>query len=1086
MRRLILLLAVFSLIPRLGYGIGADYCTGLPVISSLPYSDFSSINSFNNDITICGSSSRDAFYSLVLPNSGWVRASVCGANFNSAMAVRTGGACPGSTEVQCQSGNCSSDDAEIVFQATADTTYYIIVDATGILDLFDGFTLNVTSASASDACPGEQILVLPFTVAGTVQNTANYETNTCATGVSPEVFYHYTPTNLVLLSAKVISSEHEAVAVRRGACDPDSFLLCDNGLFLDSSVVEFWAEPGITYHFIIDVLSPDGNYTFSLEVLWSDQCPGASISSLPFVDTASMAGATHNYSGPCATGGSPEVVYSFTATDSAIMYATVSATLVNHAISVMRGNCVSGPQVICDTGLGTDTSKVTFLAEPDSTYYFIVEINSGSANYTFTLTQTTAGSDLCPGIPITILPFVGIGSMAGVTHNYSGPCAPGPFPEVVYSFTATDLAVMYATVSTPSLSHAVRVKSGNCVSGPQVICDTGFGTNASEVAFLVEPDSTYYFIVEINSFSANYTFTLEELPPPANDVCPGTPIPSLPYTESASILGALHNYSGPCATGTSPDIVYSYTPTDSALLVATVSASPLVNHAVSVYRGMCAVGTNLTCGNGVGSTASAVVFWAEPDSTYYFDVEVNSFTSNYTFNLQQIPPVANDVCPGTPIPSLPYMANASIVGAFHDYTGPCATGTSPDVVYSYTATDSARLYATLSTSLNVTHAVSVYRGACASGTQLLCDTGVAGIDPSTVLFWAEPDSTYYFIVEISSGSANYTFTLEERVANDICPGTSITSLPFIETASIAGATHNYSGPCATGTSPEVVYSYTATDSLELNATVNMSASINHALSVHRGTCASNPPLLCDNDFGTSPSVVTFWAEPDSTYYFVVEINTFNADYTFTLQEAPPQNDNCPGTEILALPYQDNASTLLATDLDAVCGSALGRDVIYYYTAAESALVVATVVAGWSDVLGIGRNECISDFDVILCDDGIGADSSRIEFWTEPDSTYSFVVDGLDTAAYGDYAFSLIVLSCPNPDSLVIQKSGNDAILTWPHVSCDTPLYSIYRTNSYPAVAGSANLIDTTSDSTYTDVGILLSGGAQKFYIVTAH
>ncbi|MBL0062758.1 MAG: hypothetical protein IPP40_15070 [bacterium] len=68
---------------------------------------------------------------------------------------------------------------------------------------------------------------------------------------------------------------------------------------------------------------------------------------------------------------------------------------------------------------------------------------------------------------------------------------------------------------------------------------------------------------------------------------------------------------------------------------------------------------------------------------------------------------------------------------------------------------------------------------------------------------------------------------------------------------------------------------------------------------------------------------------------------------------------------------------------------------------------------------------------------------------------------------------------------MILAFGNDAILHWPHVSCETPLYSIYRNDSLNVQAIPANLIGTTTDTTYIDVGILAGGDLLNFYVVTA-
>lgn len=143
-----------------------------------------------------------------------------------------------------------------------------------------------------------------------------------------------------------------------------------------------------------------------------------------------------------------------------------------------------------------------------------------------------------------------------------------------------------------------------------------------------------------------------------------------------------------------------------------------------------------------------------------------------------------------------------------------------------------------------------------------------------------------------------------------------------------------------------------------------------------------------------------------------------------------------------------------------------------------------MVASWFDCMHVRRNNCATGAS-IQCDFGSGPDSSWFDFIAEPDSTYYFIVDGAFNSDYGPYTFTLISLSCPAPDSLVIRTSGVDVILSWAAADCDTPTYTIYRSATPDVQVIPANQIATTTTTTYTDPGILGNPGDRFFYVVTA-
>ena len=80
---------------------------------------------------------------------------------------------------------------------------------------------------------------------------------------------------------------------------------------------------------------------------------------------------------------------------------------------------------------------------------------------------------------------------------------------------------------------------------------------------------------------------------------------------------------------------------------------------------------------------------------------------------------------------------------------------------------------------------------------------------------------------------------------------------------------------------------------------------------------------------------------------------------------------------------------------------------------------------------------------------------------------------------------------PNPPSppdavtdVVIQSFGDDITLTWSPSTSGADYYVIYRNTDSEFIADPADSVGTTSDSTFTDVGIMGSG-AQNYYVIKA-
>jgi hypothetical protein len=109
--------------------IPADSCPG-ETIAHLPYVHIGdtrcSINNFSNCV---GVHSLDEVFNYTATDSQTVVVSLCGSGYDTGLEIRTGGDCPGNTQVACNDDdNCADTlNSRVTFHPTAGLTYYIIV-----------------------------------------------------------------------------------------------------------------------------------------------------------------------------------------------------------------------------------------------------------------------------------------------------------------------------------------------------------------------------------------------------------------------------------------------------------------------------------------------------------------------------------------------------------------------------------------------------------------------------------------------------------------------------------------------------------------------------------------------------------------------------------------------------------------------------------------------------------------------------------------------------------------------------------------------------------------------------------------------
>ncbi len=140
---------------------GNDTCPPT-VIGAIPYTDSGTTAGMANNFTptCAASSAPDVIYSYTPAATAILQVSLCGSAYDTMLAIRSGGACPGTVQDACNDDFCGLQ-SQITFTFNAGTTYYIIVD--GWSTSSGAYTLNidVPPPPCSVTCPGGSLVECP-------------------------------------------------------------------------------------------------------------------------------------------------------------------------------------------------------------------------------------------------------------------------------------------------------------------------------------------------------------------------------------------------------------------------------------------------------------------------------------------------------------------------------------------------------------------------------------------------------------------------------------------------------------------------------------------------------------------------------------------------------------------------------------------------------------------------------------------------------------------------------------------------------------------------------------------------------------
>jgi hypothetical protein len=192
----------------------------------------------------------------------------------------------------------------------------------------------------------------------------------------------------------------------------------------------------------------------------AESCVGATvISALPYSDFGTTAGYQNDYNPDCSgTGGdSPDVVYTYTPTQTGDFHISLCGSSYDTRIFVYEGTC-SGEPIACndDDPNCWPSSSIPAVQMVAGTHYYIVVDGYGDGafgDYSFSFDAVAAGNVCEDPVVVSSLPYSVVNaSTCGFGHDYDGTCAFfAEGPDVVYRFTlATTTSVEVVLNAHPS------------------------------------------------------------------------------------------------------------------------------------------------------------------------------------------------------------------------------------------------------------------------------------------------------------------------------------------------------------------------------------------------------------------------------------------------------------------------------------------------------------------------------------------------------------------------------------------------------------------------------------------------------------
>ena len=385
-------------------------------------------------------------------------------------------------------------------------------------------------------------------------------------------------------------------------------------------------------------------------------------------------------------------------------------------------------------------------------------------------------------------------------------------------------------------------------------------------------------------------------------------IAALPYTDTGSTVGAVHDYDEVCDyTGSlSNDVVYSYLCPASEVVDIDLCASGY-DTKVYVYENVYTPGFPYACNDDYcpGYRSFIGNLNLTGGNTYYIVVDgFGSANGDYSMTISGSPPLApGDVCASAiVIPGFPYsITGQSTNGYADDYTPEClgVYGTGWDVVYTFTLTATTTIRIDLTNTGDYAYAgIGLFNGCPDVGLCVAFDyyyTGDLQI-PCTTL---EP-GVYFILLDNWPSPDYYPYDLAVDVCvpcdppvNDNC----VDALPIaVNGESVCATTECSTLDCETNDFAEIWYTFTTTECMDITLAYCGTTTSGNLLAVlYSGSCCGTPWYYSSYEYLSCPDgliSLQFNALPAGQYWLPIGFLPAGPFCVQVLGEACPPPFEC--------------------------------------------------------------------------------------------------------------------------------------------------------------------------------------------------
>ena len=409
-----------------------------------------------------------------------------------------------------------------------------------------------------------------------------------------------------------------------------------------------------------------------------------------------------------------------------------------------------------------------------------------------------------------------------------------------------------------------------------------------------------------------------------NDVCPGTVIPSLPYTDAGTTAGMTDDYNSPmCFIGSGSDVVYEYTATEDGDHTVSLCGSSFDTGLHVWTGGACPGTTEVACNDDYCGLSSQVTVAMTTGTTYYIVVDACCGGSgDYTLNVTApAPPAPGKDCTDPVLISGVGAWSNTTCGMLDDYYLTCLASydEGEDIIYAWTVTEAGDY------SLALTSDAS-WVGIGVAATCPLPETGCIATATSSGANATIPctnfaPGTYYIMIDTWPSPMcipNFTLTITQCGAplpGDVCATALALPVPGTVSGNTNDYNHDYDEVCfySGSLSKDVAYVYAPIETeLVTLSLCTGTTDYDSKLYVYDGVCDGDP-VACNDDACSSPFYNDYVSRLDCvpllgghTYYVIVDgYGSNNGAYTLeaTICEPcpPPPNDDCAAVTPAALP-----------------------------------------------------------------------------------------------------------------------------------------------------------------------------------------